>query len=95
MKLFKNMTGPAIFLCVMLVGLGGYVLYKNRDRDGFWWGALAVGLVATIILVGILDKPVMSMPSAAGIIAPAPIVPTPIVAPVAAVPITPPAMPTV
>ncbi len=93
MRFIKNLSAPAIFLCVMLLALSGYVLYKNREKEGFWWGALAVGLVATIILVGILDKP--SIPSMAAV-APAviaPPVPTP--APTPIVPVTPPVVPVV
>ncbi len=95
MKFITSMSGAAIFLCLMLVGLAGFIAYKHREKEGFFWGGLAVFLVGSILVVKMLDsgsRPNMAVAAPVVGAVPAPVVVAP-PAPVAAVPITPAPLP--
>ncbi len=79
MKKFIPSSPAAIFLTVLLIGIGGYLTYEHRKKEGFWWGALAALLVLSIIVISQLDIPSSTPMAAAPAMAPpaAPMAPAP------------------
>ena len=92
MKKFLPTSGAGIFLTVLLLGIGAYLGYEHRKKEGFWWGALAAVLVLAIIVISQLDTPgVAAPPMAAAPAAPAAAA-APVVAPASSLSATPPAI---
>ncbi len=78
MKKFIPTSPAAIFLTILLVGIGGYLTYEYRKKEGFWWGALAALLILSIIVVSQLDIPSSAPVSMApAMAAPAPVIEAP------------------
>ncbi len=92
-KKFIPTSGAGIFLTVLLLGIGAYLGYEHRKKEGFWWGALAAVLVLAIIVISQLDTPgvpsVASAPVVSAPVAPAVIAPA---APASSLSATPPAI---
>ncbi len=91
MKKFIPTSGAGIFLTVLLLGIGAYLGYEHRKKEGFWWGALAAVLVLAIIVVSQLDVP--SVASAPIVATPsAPVITPATPAPASSLSATPPAI---
>jgi hypothetical protein len=52
-KVYK-WAGLAVTLA--LIGVGIHIFLKNKDRDGFWWGVLALLLVSSSLKISEIRK---------------------------------------